>query len=139
MKLKKLFTFVMVASAIFLLGACGNSDEESKKKTETTPEVEQNDEKDTSKKKNETKIVDLTLEQVNEKELKVVSKAKGEGLGYAFYVIKDREIFETSGYTTDNEFSYTVTSPGKYKVRSFVRDKDGNIVKEDTETVEILD
>lgn len=126
----------MVASAMFLIAACGNSEELSKTKTEETPEIEQNEEKETSKKEKETKIVDLTFEKESENELNLVSNAEGEELLYAFYVIKDNEFYEKFGYQKDNSFSYTVTEPGDYKVRVFVKDKAGNKITKDTEVID---
>lgn len=140
MKLKKILTFVMVASAIFLLGACGNSDEESRKKTEETPEVEKENKAEETMKQEvekELKIVEVKLRQRSNNELNVVSTAEGEKLSYAFYVIKDGEIYERFGYTGESTFDYTVTEPGEYKVRSYVKDKDGNKLQKDTKKVEI--
>lgn len=135
MTIKKMMSYLMIISVVFLLAACGNDGEESEKKTEEAPKVEE-PEKQEEQKQEETKITKLTLEQDGDQDIKIIANASGEGLIYAYYVLKDNEFYEKFGYQKDNKFTYTITEPGHYKVRVFVKDKEGNKVTKDTEVVE---
>lgn len=123
--------YLMIVSAVFLLAACGNSEEETKTKTEEAPEVE------SSEQNNKPQILSLTLVEKEVDELSVETKAQGQDIEYAYYVMTEEdEIVEKFMYDEGPTFTYKVTQPGRYKVRLFVRDQDGNKDRKDTEVVE---
>lgn len=92
---------------------------------------------ETKKDSIEPKIVNLMIEKVDDSDFYVVTTAEGNQLNYAYYVFKNNEIFEKFPYKKDAHFSYSAKEPGIYKVRSYIKDLDGNIVREDTEEIEI--
>ncbi|WP_062108585.1 triple tyrosine motif-containing protein [Bacillus niameyensis] len=87
--------------------------------------------------KSEPEILDLTIEIVDDSNFNVVTTAEGDQLRYAYYVFKDNEVLEKFAYGKDAHFSYSAKEPGLYKVRSYIKDKDGKIVRKDTKEVEI--
>lgn len=137
-KFNKLAVLLVVLCTIFLIAACGKEGNGNTQLPKEEESLEEGNKEEQSNKQVEEgpEIIELTLEQQNERSLDVVSIAEGEGLSYAFYVIKDNEIYERFGYTKDSHFSYEITEPGKYKVRSYVKDKDGVKVQKDTKTIE---
>lgn len=139
MNFKKLLSVLLVTSVMLLLAACGGSDDksETKPQPEAAPQVEEGKtEKKEEEKDKEIEIIKLTTELVGTHDINVVTTASGEGIIYAHYVLKNNEFYEKLGYQKDNKFTYTITEPGNYKVRVFVKDKDGNKITKDTEIIE---
>lgn len=52
--------------------------------------------------------------------------ANGDNLIYAFYVYKDDTVIQKFPYTQNSKFLFNLSEPGKYRVRVFVRDDQGN-------------
>lgn len=86
---------------------------------------------------NEPEIVNLIIEKIDESNFYVVSTAEGNKLEYAYYVLKDNDVIEKFSYEKNAHFSYDAKESGVYKVRSYVKDVNGNIVRQDTEEIEI--
>lgn len=138
MKFKKLLSFLLVTSVVLLLVACGGSDEKAKpNKQEASGEMERKGDEKEGQNKKKSQIINLTLKETAADELSVETKAEGHNIEYAYYVMTEEdEVIEKFMYDQGSEFSYKISQPGRYKVRVFVRNQDGDKDRQDTEIVE---
>ncbi len=67
------------------------------------------------------------------------SATGGSGvLQYRFQLYKDGSMVEQGGFTPENTYSYTPTSPGSYMTLVYVRDSEGNRVNMMSDNVEVV-
>ena len=75
--------------------------------------------------KNEPKklrIKKLILNKVDASSVEVKCLADGQGLSYAYYIFKDKEVIEKHSYQKNATFKYIAKEPGTYSFRVYVRD-----------------
>jgi len=142
MNIKKISFCAFISLMMIVFSGCGSNTASNNEtgSSDTNNELKKDAEKEdrrNSSKEDSPQISNVVLELKNETDFYVVTTAEGNGIRYAYYVIKDGEIYEKFPYEKEAHFSYTAEEPGEYKVRSFVKDKDGNKITKDTDTVNI--
>jgi ABC-type Fe3+-hydroxamate transport system substrate-binding protein len=120
MKLK-LFT-LLILSMILFAGCSGGTEKTGSNQTS---------------KDNKPEIVKVMIQKVDPENFYVVTTADGNKLDYSYYVIKDKKTVKRYVYKKDAHLAYKVNEPGNYKVRVFIKDKDGNKASEYTETIKM--
>ncbi|MFD1451535.1 triple tyrosine motif-containing protein [Oceanobacillus sojae] len=130
--MKNNLIILIFISLLFVAIGCSSTNK-SELENETMAESETKIENDSI----EPHIVKLMIEKVDDSNFYVVTTAEGNELNYAYYVFKDDELLERFAYEKDAHFSYSPNESGTYKVRSFIKDQDGNVVREDTSEIEI--
>jgi Heparinase II/III-like protein/Heparinase II/III N-terminus len=81
-------------------------------------------------------IADTSITHLNST-LKVTCNASGDKLSYAFYIYRNNEVIEKIMYGPSDTVLYSLSQPGVYQARVFVRDQFGNKVTKYTEELSI--
>ncbi|MDM5157395.1 triple tyrosine motif-containing protein [Bacillus sp. DX1.1] len=121
---KLILPFIAV---LLILSGCG------KETTQETSKKNVNQEK----KADNLKIENVTIQKIDDQNLKVGAKATGDKLQYAYYIYKGDEVVEKMNYKPENSLTYKVKESGDYKVKVFVKDKNNKIEAKSTSVVKM--
>ncbi|HIE8455436.1 TPA: serine O-acetyltransferase [Bacillus cereus] len=80
----------------------------------------------------------ISIQLKNYYQIHLNCNALGDNLEFAYYVYKDENAIEKFPYTSESSFQYNLTETGEYRVRVFVRDKDGNKIAKTSAKVNFL-
>lgn len=119
--MKAKYMMIMVVLVLALCG-CNNQD-----KANADEEPKQSQEQSGTQPAEEVTL-EATLTKVDDSTLKAETKATGENLTYAFYIIKGTEVVKKFMYQKDPFVEYEVTEPGSYKVQAYVKSNKGEKV-----------
>ncbi|MFC4661448.1 hypothetical protein [Oceanobacillus aidingensis] len=131
-----LFILIFVSILVLAAGCSSTNTSESQSEPEQKTDTNSETRSETGNDNIEPQIANLMIEKVDDSSFYVVTTAEGNEINYAYYVFKDGEVLEKFPYKKDAHFSYSPTESGTYKVRSFIRDQDENIVHDDTDEIE---
>ncbi|HGH7175527.1 serine acetyltransferase [Bacillus sp. AFS094611] len=80
----------------------------------------------------------ISIQLKNYYQIHLNCHALGDNLEFAYYVYRDENVIEKFPYTCESSFLYNLTETGEYRVRVFVRDKDGNKIAKTSAKVNFL-
>jgi hypothetical protein len=69
--------------------------------------------------------------------LTVETKATGSGIIYAHYWYRNNELIQKDPYKKSNQANFIVTSPGRYRVRIFVKNDTGGIITQTSKSIDV--
>ncbi|MEK5304241.1 triple tyrosine motif-containing protein [Bacillus sp. FSL R10-2201] len=124
---------VPLFATALLISGCGNEPA----KGNTKDKVEQNKKGEKNKEAKPLVINEVKINKVNEKTLKVDTKVEGEGVEYAYYIHKGEEVIKKIGYQSNPSLTYDIEGSGTYRVKVYVRDKNGKMNSRFTEEIKV--
>ncbi|MCT6914067.1 MAG: hypothetical protein M3000_03050 [Bacillus wiedmannii] len=124
---------VPLFSTVLLISGCGNEPS----KVDTKDKVEQNKKDEKNKEAKPLVINEVKINKINEKTLKVDTKIEGEGVEYAYNIHKNKEVIKKIGYQSNPSLTYDIEGSGTYRVKVYVRDKNGKMNSRFTEEIKM--